>query len=446
MAIHDTTLIDGQDASTSRSTLGLVLGTDVQIQNAILQAIADLSNSSGCLTNDGEGNLSWAAAAGGDFSDGGEVGGDARTLGNTDDYTLGLLSNNVSVITIDGDSAGSLIHIGEGSAVATPNDVVIHATDSQAGETNTAGASILYKAGLSTGNAQSAHVFYSSTESSPGTSLQAERVLMKLRSDGNDAVMLIGQEAIATDQDGYEIYMDNGNAGAKIGAKGSSAISYLHLHNNISLQTADVSNAATIGLAAGNGGANVTILGTYIGSGSTSPTAYLDVRTHAALRAAFRIRSSVAAKVTSPNDGDFWRSSTEAGAGMSFYDGTYTYRLDTEIKPDNIQTTDDTTTTIQAVAVATDTVASVKVWVTACLNDASDGMTFCLVGVFKNDSGTTSQIGATTSMATIGTAGWTVALAADDGTDSVDVNVTGAVATDVNWTARVEVETVADLS
>ena len=442
MAIHDSTIIDGQDASTSRSTLGLVLGTDVQIQNAILQAIADLSNSSGCLTNDGAGNLSWAAA-GGDFSDGGEAGGAARTLGNTDDYTLGLLSNNVSVITIDGDAGGSLVHLGNGATSTSPVDVVLHGTDAEDTETNTAGASIDYKTGLGTGNSTGiAHTFYTSTPVGSGTTLQTARAMMKIQGSSGDAVLQIGHEAIVADQQGYEIYIDTGDAGAKIGAMGSSAVSYLHLHQNITLTTGNVSNSANIGLAAGAGGAYVTILGTYIGNSLTSPTAFLDIRNHGETRASMRIRSYDIDDVSSPNSGEFWFKS----GALKFYNGTDTYRLNTEIIPDNIQTTDDTTTTIQAVAVAADTIAAVKVWVTACLNDASDGMTFCLVGVFKNDSGTTSQIGTTTSIATIGTAGWTVALAADDGTDSVDVNVTGAVATDVNWTARVEVETITDLS
>ena len=42
----------------------------------------------------------WIAAGGGDFSDGGEAGGADRTLGNTDDYDLGFLTNNLNRLQI----------------------------------------------------------------------------------------------------------------------------------------------------------------------------------------------------------------------------------------------------------------------------------------------------------------------------------------------------------
>jgi len=48
-------------------------------------------------------------AGGGDFSDGGEAGGAARTLGNTDAYDFALETNNVEQLQIKGDSNAGVI-------------------------------------------------------------------------------------------------------------------------------------------------------------------------------------------------------------------------------------------------------------------------------------------------------------------------------------------------
>jgi hypothetical protein len=48
-------------------------------------------------------------AGGGDFSDGGEAGGAARTLGNTDAYDFALETNNVEQLQIKGDSNAGII-------------------------------------------------------------------------------------------------------------------------------------------------------------------------------------------------------------------------------------------------------------------------------------------------------------------------------------------------
>ena len=53
------------------------------------------------LQSDADGDASWATVSGGDFSNGGEAGGAARTLGNTDSYSLGLETNNTTRLLIN---------------------------------------------------------------------------------------------------------------------------------------------------------------------------------------------------------------------------------------------------------------------------------------------------------------------------------------------------------
>lgn len=61
------------------------------------------------LTSDASGNGTWqaAGAGSGDFSNGGEAGGASRTLGNTDAYSLGIMTNNQTRIYVaDGGRVG----------------------------------------------------------------------------------------------------------------------------------------------------------------------------------------------------------------------------------------------------------------------------------------------------------------------------------------------------
>jgi len=55
-------------------------------------------------------------AGGGDFADGGEVGGAARTLGNTDAYDFALKTNNVEQLKIEGDTNAGIIDMPNQSA------------------------------------------------------------------------------------------------------------------------------------------------------------------------------------------------------------------------------------------------------------------------------------------------------------------------------------------
>ena len=56
-------------------------------------------------------NLGWeAVAGGGDYADGGEAGGADRTLGNTDSFSLGLLTNNLERVQIEADGKVAVVN------------------------------------------------------------------------------------------------------------------------------------------------------------------------------------------------------------------------------------------------------------------------------------------------------------------------------------------------
>jgi hypothetical protein len=61
-------------------------------------------------------------AGGGDFADGGEAGGAARTLGNTDAYDFGIETNNVNQFAIKGDSVAGVWSTPNQSAVGCYKD------------------------------------------------------------------------------------------------------------------------------------------------------------------------------------------------------------------------------------------------------------------------------------------------------------------------------------
>ena len=72
----------------------------------------DIRAQSGVLPNTGSGG----GGGSGDFSDGGEAGGADRTLGNTDNYDLGFLTNNVNRLYIEN---GGNVGIGTTSPART---------------------------------------------------------------------------------------------------------------------------------------------------------------------------------------------------------------------------------------------------------------------------------------------------------------------------------------
>ncbi|MBN4062349.1 tail fiber domain-containing protein, partial [Bacteroidales bacterium AH-315-I05] len=76
------------------------------------------------LTSDAAGLATWETPSGGaaDYSDGGEVGGADRTLGNTDNFDLGFLTNGLNRLHIQNDG-----YVGIGTTAPLDNlDVVFH--------------------------------------------------------------------------------------------------------------------------------------------------------------------------------------------------------------------------------------------------------------------------------------------------------------------------------
>ena len=67
------------------------------------------------LSTDGGGDLDWVADVGGDFSDGGEATGANRTLGNTDDFSLGFITNSLTRMLLTTFGGRTAIGLGMGS-------------------------------------------------------------------------------------------------------------------------------------------------------------------------------------------------------------------------------------------------------------------------------------------------------------------------------------------
>jgi len=99
----DTTRIYVDDATGNVGIGTTSPGGILDIKGAYHFPAAD-GDSAEVLKTDGNGNLSWTTEAG-DYSNGGEAGGADRSLGNTDDYGLELITNNTSRVQIWNDGS-----------------------------------------------------------------------------------------------------------------------------------------------------------------------------------------------------------------------------------------------------------------------------------------------------------------------------------------------------
>jgi hypothetical protein len=71
-------------------------------------------------------------------------------------------------------------------------------------------------------------------------------------------------------------------------------------------------------------------------------------------------------------------------------------------------------------------------------SSGGDTATWRVFGSIKNTAGTTALVGSVTTLAATadaGASGWAFTLTADNTNDSVKIEVTGASATTINWTA-----------
>jgi len=95
-----TNILPGAGTITS-TLLGTNSVTNIKVADDAI-GIAELSaTGTASATTFLRGDNSWQTA--GDFQDGGDAGGANRTLGNTDDYSLGFETNNIVRVSISGD-------------------------------------------------------------------------------------------------------------------------------------------------------------------------------------------------------------------------------------------------------------------------------------------------------------------------------------------------------
>jgi hypothetical protein len=105
-----------------------------------------------------------------------------------------------------------------------------------------------------------------------------------------------------------------------------------------------------------------------------------------------------------------------------------------------INTTDATQTVAATIATQNDNVYQVVAKVLATeTTDHDEVASYILVGLFNNDGGTLSQIGATTNLSTIEvTAGWAVDFAVSG--ETIQIKVTGAGSTNISWLVDADVK------
>jgi len=175
---------------------------------------------------------------------------------------------------------------------------------------------------------------------------------------------------------------------------------------------------------------------------NTSPA-----ETEAFAQTAFTIDTTVQGTVTKVNvaviragtDG-VWEIASGSATGLSYADLLTASTADS-VTTATVSTTDATVTQIATIATSNDTSYFITADIIARESDASDESgAYVLKAHYTNDGGVLTQIGGDDVLGFESTFGWNVATAVD-GT-SIDINVTGAAATNINWKAVYKSRTV----
>ena len=99
------------------------------------------------------------------------------------------------------------------------------------------------------------------------------------------------------------------------------------------------------------------------------------------------------------------------------------------------QTTDATQTTIGSISVTEDTSTSFKIRGHGRENATGDTLSTVIQGCIRNEGGTTALVGALDAVVfeDAGATAWDITAEANDGTDALDIKVTGEAAHTIDW-------------
>jgi len=109
-------------------------------------------------------------------------------------------------------------------------------------------------------------------------------------------------------------------------------------------------------------------------------------------------------------------------------------------EPGTVSTTDATQTTIEALAVASDSSVGFACTIAARRTDADgESAYYKLEGMVDNNAGTSALVGTVTkTIFAEDTAAWDVTATADDTADTIDVDVIGEAGKNITWVSRCE--------